>query len=1314
MSLEENVSNLNQEVLNEDLQSPIIDNEPIDPEEEKERKKLREAKNLEIWNDAKAKFGIENSINVSSYGSAADLRRYQSFGEPVFGDIGYTTLLDINKIYNENTSISQDFSRQIEGMWELAEIGFSDTFGFGLFAEDDNAVDFMEVMNTYSSSREGSMSTFGNALLSSGYTVGIIGAIAAEEALLTATTALTGLGGAGVQAVETAALGARAASNISKFKIATNLAGQAYDKAGDMVNFWKGARKIGEARVMASSARYTKDWLKGRAIQGIGLIGKGFRGAMPLSSTAGFLRNLDNLSDINTATKVALGAGALARDGRKFYLAHSESKLEADINRNENLEEATAKWYKNNPGQVMPLDVYQNFQKAADEAWGRVYNANYLTIYTTNALALDNLLKPMSSLAMRTAKANAARVGIGGIKAVSKGGGKVAFEATETGLNNWLNNLSFRGTAKKTASFIAQSSGEGFQEVFQDIYQAGGKEYFSDKFLDLQDQTANALSKLTYNSTGLKARANFFNSIGDAATGNGIYKGKSAATWESFWSGFLIGFVAGPTNLVTQTVTDYTVGDKNYIWSSKATDKYYKDLERRKEVAEILTAFYGQSGNFVAEQVNENLSASINSHSEMLKAIRTGNDMAAHDSKSDFFRYGLEKVLEHGFEKEFIDHFNQMNEMTLEELNQATNRKDITEENKDDVLQSAAEYVSRIKEYKKNFDERNNNPGMLNPYSMKGLELNNPENINTIIDYQAWELMRSDYIFNRDAIYDFAQRVDKMKSKIKEDSNISDSELNVLVSEDLLNQEVNALEEIIKENEEYSTKENRLNQTEDALEKKAKLNALKKIQKAYETLNERAKLFEEGKAKRISKSEEAAYDLMFEGFNEYMNTVDNEVDSVGRRAINRNKFKFLWDIPILNKRSKKFKEHALSLLDPQYRERFHESLVESLTFLENNKKQFIEESLKALSEKETAKRIVEKLIANNLAFSLKEIDDLVNKGIMPSQIFNTKTNKDATKEEYDIALEIINREYNNLTGKKITATKGVQFTRKKLKSDKRTAANLLEEYGHVSTVGELIDAMRVTGRNILAVEEAVLDQLELIPGFRDTEIIISNSLDAPIEIVEEDGKSIISVDVRFASSDYVGGTNRFEALSMSAILTTQLNSALEQNETFRNSVISLMEKTKVDFKNTLDTDQRLTQQLKDQGWESSEEYVNAIPYLNDVATFLSESLHNKDLQTILVGIKDDSAQGNVSISNSLKNSIQDIFELNLEGTLLERALGLAQLSFSAEDVSAFETAETTIEEITTEGGITIEELGITQEQWDALTEEEKNDIRKCR
>ena len=182
MSLEDNISNLNQEVINEDLKSSTKPIKIIDPqEEEDERKKLIEEKKLELFQKNKAKYGIQNSINVSSYGSAADIRRYQSFGESVFGDLGYTTLLDINKIYNENTSISQDFSRQIEGMWELAEIGFSDTFGFGLLAEDDNAVDFMEVMSTYSSSREGAVSTFGNALLSSGYTVGIIGAIAAEE-----------------------------------------------------------------------------------------------------------------------------------------------------------------------------------------------------------------------------------------------------------------------------------------------------------------------------------------------------------------------------------------------------------------------------------------------------------------------------------------------------------------------------------------------------------------------------------------------------------------------------------------------------------------------------------------------------------------------------------------------------------------------------------------------------------------------------------------------------------------------------------------------------------------------------------------------------------------------------------------------------------------------------------------------------------------------------------------------------------------------------------------------------------------------------
>jgi hypothetical protein len=1302
MSLEENVSNLNQEVLNENLQSPIIDNEPIDPEDEK--KELLKAKKLEIAQKNKEKYGIKESTTLSTIGNAADLPRYQTYSSKTFGQIGYNTLYDINKEYNELASVSEEFGRQLTGMWELAEIGFSDTYGFGLFSNDDNAIDFMDVMGKYSSTREGAMSTFGNALLSSGYTLGIIGAIAAEELTLSALTAATGLGGAGVQTAETAALGARATANISKFETAARVTGKAYDKVGDTFNFWKKARNIGEARVLASSARYTKDWFKGRAVQGIGNIGKQAREILPFSNTGDFLRSYDNLSDMNKATKVALGAGALARDGRKFYLAHSESKLEADINRNEILENEIANWYKENPGQAMPTDIYSNIEQAAQDNWNRVYASNFLTIYSSNAIGIQAMTKPLKGMQLRAAKASK-QIASKGITATVKEGAGITFQASKTGIKNWLQSSTsqkLKGLGYGAAEFTVNSSSEGLQEVVQDIIQAAGKDYYKNRY---NDYTANSLSKVINNETGYQARGNFYQSL---------WNSRGEGTMESFISGFLIGFVAGPTNTVTQAVQDYTFGSKNYIWTNKGRESFKKDYEKRTEIAEILTAFYNQSGNFVYELTEENLTANINAHDQMLKAVREGNDMAAMDNKSDIFRYTVEKLLEYGFENELIEHLSQVSTMTVEEMNQFANRNDITEENKQDFINDNQAYIDRIKNYKKNFDERNNNPGFLNPHSIKNIDLSKPENLSTLLDYKAWEMMRSDYIFNRDAIYDFAQRVDKMKSKIKEDSNLSDSELNVLVSEELLNKEINILEETLKENEEYSTKENRLNQTEDSLEKRAKLNALKKIQKAYQTLNEQAKLFEEGKAEKITKSEEDAYDLMFEGFNEYMNTVDNEIDSIGRRTVNKNKFKFLWDIPILNQRSKRFKEHALSLLDPEYKKKHLEVLKKSLEFLEKNKKQFILDSLEALSKKETASKIVEQLTKNNLIFSLKEIDDLVNKGIMPSRIFNIKTNEDATKEEYDLALEIINREYNNLTGKKITASKGVLFTKKKLKSDKRTAANLLEEYGDASTVGELIDAMRVTGRNILAVEEAVLDQLELIPGFRDTQIIISNSLDAPIEIVEEDGKSIISVDVRFASSDYVGGTNRFEALLMSAILTTQLNSVLEQNETFRNSVISLMEKTKVDFKNTLDTDQRLIQQLKDQGVESSEEFVNAIPYLNDAATFLSDSLHNKELQTILVGIKDDSAKGDVSISNSLKNSIENIFKLNLEGTLLERALGLAQLSFSAEDVSAFETAETTIEEITTEGGITIEELGITQEQWDALTEEEKNDIRKCR
>lgn len=66
----------NQEVITEDLQSKPLDIEPIDPNDEK--KKLAEARKLKNWNNS-AKYGVEESINMSSWGNGADIRRIPAY-----------------------------------------------------------------------------------------------------------------------------------------------------------------------------------------------------------------------------------------------------------------------------------------------------------------------------------------------------------------------------------------------------------------------------------------------------------------------------------------------------------------------------------------------------------------------------------------------------------------------------------------------------------------------------------------------------------------------------------------------------------------------------------------------------------------------------------------------------------------------------------------------------------------------------------------------------------------------------------------------------------------------------------------------------------------------------------------------------------------------------------------------------------------------------------------------------------------------------------------------------------------------------------
>jgi hypothetical protein len=220
--------------------------------------------------------------------SAPDLDRYLSYGTETYGKLGYNPFIGAqgrDEVYNDNTGIFTDVSRAWTGMWKLAGIGFQDTFAFGAFADEDRHKDFDKVMQTYSSSRGGGTQFFANTMLSSGYTIGIMAGIAAEELGIGLLTGGLGLVGGAAKGIQTLSTG-------KKVKTAS----------GAIDESIQAAMHIENARAIKAPTRLQKI---GQAIN-------------PIGESLDFIRNYEKLGDLNKWQKSLQGAASLARDARKI------------------------------------------------------------------------------------------------------------------------------------------------------------------------------------------------------------------------------------------------------------------------------------------------------------------------------------------------------------------------------------------------------------------------------------------------------------------------------------------------------------------------------------------------------------------------------------------------------------------------------------------------------------------------------------------------------------------------------------------------------------------------------------------------------------------------------------------------------------------------------------------------------------------------------------------------------------------------------------------------------------------------------------
>ena len=1177
-----------------------------------------------------------------------DVDRFATYSSKTYGKLGFDPFKDNNKVYNANTHWSEDIGRATRGMFQLAGVGFQDTFGFGLTAEKDNWKDFDDVMKNYSSTRGGYTQFWSNTMLSSGYTVGILGAIAAEEIGLALTT-----GGLG---------------NLSTAGLVGIQATRAFDRLGQLTKGSKVLEKIGSLGHVDEAAKFFS--LKGLGQNALKL-GKKLN---PVSESMDFLSNVSKLDDLNAWQKLAVGAGSVARDARKIYMTHSESKLEAELAKNEFVNKKILEAKYNSPdGQLSDKDV-ENIRTAGQNVYNSTYTGNLGLIYATNAITFDNMFKSMrySNKMFSIPGKFTTALGKDGVvvKAVKDFSIKSAYKTGKKAVTDFVSKEGIKNTGRYIkanykvagANLIKKglsNSMEGVQELGQDVVSNSVQSYYG------------------RNHAGKQIRGGMLNYLYEDV-GNSLKGTMNQQGLETFGSGFFMGSIASPFGGAIGVLQKQLVGGgakakmqylfdrENYVKKQKT--KYKESLAKAQQLTEVFNA---QLGAYL-DHTSSPLVQQAELQEEILGAAQDGNKKKFEDKKHDSLQKGIKTMLKNNSEGMFTDFLEQMVEKyTPEQMNQAMGRTDITENNIAEYKTKLQNKVETVKSLRRVYDDINEK--IVDPVRQSDidrLDESDPEQrkqkLELIIYKKAIANLKDELLFNNGKITNKAQRMLALEKQLNKETGLSSTEVQAFISKEGLTNEIQILQTQVEANKSLKLTGQ---EAENAKLAEQKLEKLTNYQKALTAIDK----LESSEEPSMDEVEDAYSDL-FEAYHEYRSLDPMhgfmEPEEV-KRAISRKSFDAIVDYLDLSNESQALQGVVNTLLDPTSAKMWIDRNAEMLTDLDKNKEKHIANQLFAFQQKAESSEMLTELQEWGVFFDLDELDDLVEKGIMPSAIYNIENNKPATKEEYQRAQDIISQFYKRLTGKSITQDKSGGSKRSlRYENDKRTVKGLLRQYG--ITLGKEIDLSdpkqleRLISRLKKSDFLTYIDK-ELLDAVFDSapKIMFVDNAELPISL-NEDG--VFVIDVRYAGSDYKNAAVNFETLVLSALTQAKLNEGLEENEDLKSEVENLMQQARDAF---------------------SKKYpnldVDKISMLNNVSEFLSESLNNTAFQSFLGGVTDTVSGNKESLWKSMMAKIMKAFKKTFDKSVLQRAVSLANMALDESitdsiDVKADETTESEVEE----------------------------------
>jgi hypothetical protein len=504
-----------------------------------------------VWDNAYTQ-GI--NFQPTSKGGV-NLERYIDRDE--FKTLGFNPFIDNESYYQSNTGFWEDFAAARKGSWDLFKIGLFSHYG----TQDqyEKAQRYEKAANIGTSQRTNAVSrTFNNLVLNSGYTLGLMTGIIAEEIALGFLTA-----GAG-NLVKAPANAIRITDKLNDVKTASQV-------LNDVRN--------------VSKMRQLWDTAKGGATAA----GKAM---VPFGNTADIITNWSRLgvrtSDnaielLDAGAKTSKLFGSFYRDTREILMAHDESKLEAAMLYNNMMDQMILDYQNKNNFGLPTEDDVNAFHQIARYQQDRAYWKNMMLIYASNRISFGNVFNKFNPRVLRVGEKALFQNSAG--RVVADWSGKNVRQVLNEGFlnaktlgkealyfaKNWRH--SWKYVPKAALKYGRANVGEGFQELGQEIINhaeenIGLREY--DKYM--KGVRGGFLDDSLYST-------NFFEGYRESAA---HFAG--AEGLEIFGAGFLMGGVAGPYVNTLSKFTDKSTWQTISSYRNKATKAERKaELIKAKE-----------------------------------------------------------------------------------------------------------------------------------------------------------------------------------------------------------------------------------------------------------------------------------------------------------------------------------------------------------------------------------------------------------------------------------------------------------------------------------------------------------------------------------------------------------------------------------------------------------------------------------------------------------------------------------------------------------------------------------------------------------